>query len=112
MNKKTTKEFYVDSVVKLDAIYWISGSCDKGCIKTGDTFSEAYQLTIKKSLPGEPYYFEITGRKDIRDIKLQVVNIRSYRRDFDQLHKGMTGELYLQGEGGNYLKERDKLGVY
>ncbi|MEG4013261.1 MULTISPECIES: hypothetical protein [unclassified Microcoleus] len=108
---KEVKEFDVDNVTELEEKYCVQGACNKGIIKIGDIFLVSYQYIIKTSVFEARYEFEKFGRSDIREVKLQVIRIRAYGRDLDELHQGMTGELYLKGEGGDILRERDHLGL-
>ncbi|HEX8546705.1 MAG TPA: hypothetical protein VF691_07055 [Cytophagaceae bacterium] len=110
MSKKL-KEFDVDNVIQLEDEYCVQGACNKGSIEIGDIFLVSYQYIIKKSVGGLRHEFENLGRTDIRDVKLQVIRIKVYNRDIDELHQGMSGELYLKGEGGHLLKTRDHLGL-
>lgn len=110
MNQEV-KEFNVDNVIQLDDEYGVQGACNKGIIKIGDIFLVAYEYIIKNSVVGLRYEYENLGRSDIRQVKIQVIRIKAYNRELDELPQGMSGELYLKGEGGHLLKTRDNLGL-
>ncbi|MCU0546891.1 MAG: hypothetical protein MUE44_32795 [Oscillatoriaceae cyanobacterium Prado104] len=110
MNKQI-KEFDVDNVVQLKDMYCVQGACNKGDIKLGDIFLVAYQHITKSGFFEGRYEYEVLGRSDVREIELQVIRIKAYNRDLDELSQGMSGELYLKGEGGDILRERDFLGL-
>ncbi len=67
---------------------------------------KVYQNIFEKTLEG---YSKVIGIKDIRDIKLQVKEIKAYRHNLDELPSGMSGQVYLVGNGGNDLKKDDVL---
>lgn len=98
-------KFEVDYISEAGEGWLVGGRCD-GDIKIDDRFLKAYQNIFEKTLEGYP---KRIGIKDIRDVKLQVKEIKAYRHNLDELYSGMTGELYLVGNGGNYLKHRDVL---
>ncbi|MDB9513296.1 hypothetical protein PN499_19050 [Kamptonema animale CS-326] len=107
---KESKEFDVDNVTQLNDEYCVQGACNKGPIKIGDIFLVAYQYIVKKSFIEGIHKSENLGRSDIREVKLQVIRIKIFNRDIDELAQGMSGELYLKGERGDILRERDYLG--
>ena len=92
-----TIEFYVDSIsVEGENIYYVTGVCDKGSIIIGSLFSEVYKYIIGKDSKGFPF---IKKREFVRNTRLQVKQIRAYRRALEELPKGMSGELWLIGIG-------------
>jgi hypothetical protein len=44
-----------------------------------------------------------------RRVELVVTKITAYRRELDELPKGVSGGLFLVGLGANLLKRHDKL---
>jgi len=110
MNKEE-KEFDIDNITKLDGEYLITGACNKGCIGIGDIFLIASQNIIKISFAEGRYEFQDLQPPDIREVKLQVIRIKAHNHDMDELYQGMSGELYLKGEGGDFLIGKDYLRV-
>jgi hypothetical protein len=106
-------EFQIDSVHELEGIYCVTGRCYQGSnkenfLKIGDRFLKVYKNILKATPEG---YFEVAGRENIRDVKLQIKEIKAYGHSLDELYSGMSGELYLIGEGGASLRNRDVLEV-
>ena len=105
-------KFFVDTVeeVKTNS-YIVKGVCyqnsnKEDLIRLGDCFLKAYKHILKPTKEGG---FEIVGEEDIRDIKLQVKEIKTYGRNTEEIYSGMSGELYLIGEGGTKLTKKDIL---
>jgi len=106
---KQVQEFDVDNVTQLESEYCVQGGCNKDPIKIGDIFLISYRKIIKHSVFELRHKFEYLGISDIREVKLQVIRIKVFNKDLNELAQGMSGELYLKGEGGDLLRERDYL---
>lgn len=99
-------EFYVDSISIKDNVYYVTGVCDKGSVMIDTCFLQVYQYITERNSKGFPV---TTGKKYIRDIKLRVKQIEAYRSTLEELPEGMSGELWLTGEGGEHLQQKDLL---
>ncbi len=107
----TAMKFLIDTVQKIEESYYITGVCYRNSnkenfIKVGDCFLNVYKRILK--LPPEGNFEEV-GKKDIREVKLQVTEIQAYGHSLDELYSGMSGGLYLVGEGGANLRVKDVL---
>lgn len=100
-------EFFVDTVSVEENIYYLTGVCDRGIITLDSFFYKIYRYTRGKDSQGFPV---TSGKEFLSDTKLQVKRIRAYRHDLDELHQGMSAELWLIGEGEVYLKPKLLLG--
>ena len=94
------------SAIEGENIYYVTGVCDKGSIIIGSLFSEVYQYIRGKDSKGLPL---TKGKEFVRNIRLQVKQIRAYRRSLEELPKGMSGELWLAGFGEVHLQPRESL---
>lgn len=100
-------DFLIDSICMGENGYSVKGVCNQDSVKVGSSFFKIYRYIMKPTSEG---FFTITGKEYIRDIKLQVKQIQAYRHTLDELYEGMSGELLLEGEGGEYIQEKDVLG--
>src|SRR4051794_39535831 len=64
-------------------------------IKVGDVFTTRYSLSKKDILEDVPH----PPRSDEKDVCLRVKRIELLRQDVRELDHGMTGTLYLSGDG-------------
>ena len=102
-----TIEFSVDSIsVEGENTYYVTGVCYEGSITIGSLFSEVYKYIIEKDSKGLPL---TKGKEFVRNIRLQVKQIRAYRHTLEELPKGMSGELWLVGFGEVHLQPRESL---
>jgi hypothetical protein len=100
--KTTSPEFIIVNVVcnednLLPGPYCVVvGRCGDSPIMKGDVFLAAYRY--KTSL-----YPEEMGDDPVRveevPVRLEVAEIQTHNRSFDQLGQGMTGQLFARGEG-------------
>lgn len=86
--------------------YYVTGKCDSGSVVVGSYFLKVYRYIRELNSEG---FSTTIGKEYIRDLKLQVKQIKAYRHILDELPEGMTGELWLTGEGGEHLQPRDLL---
>ena len=99
-------EFSIDRIFVEENLYHVTGACYSGSVTINSCFLQVYRYLKGRDSEG----FSITiGKEYIRDIKLQVKQIKAYGTVLDKLPEGMTGELWLTGEGGEHLQPRDLL---
>lgn len=99
-------KFFVDSIEREGEVYCAKGVCTQGSIEVGVTFLKVYKEIVNKIAL---YEFELVGTENHRVVALRVEKIIAYRRSLDSLPQGMTGEIYLVGEGGDDIHEKDIL---
>ena len=99
-------EFALDSIVTEHNFYHVTGVCDSGSVLIDSYFLQVFRYITGRDSKGFPITI---GKEYIRDIRLKVKQIKAYRHILDELHEGMSGELWLVGEGGEHLQKRDLL---
>lgn len=87
-------EFFVDECRKDDDATIITGVVNVGVVKIGTVFNTASDESAEKtsSKPGSP-------------IELSVTRIAAYGHYLDELPKGMTGALVIEGDGVEDLRQ-------
>ena len=86
-------EFLVYEVFPEQEGGWlVSGIVNKGAVTKGCTFVRARARSSEETA-----------------VHLTVSKITSYRHEFDELPKGLSGGLYLVGDGADRLKGGDML---
>jgi len=98
-------EFLVDSVEEDGKVYCVRGACTQGSIEVGATFLQAYKK-IRRFFNNE---YELIRTENHRAIALKVARIIAYRHVLDSLPQGMSGAVYLIGDGGDCISENDTL---
>ncbi|WNZ24538.1 hypothetical protein HJG54_17885 [Leptolyngbya sp. NK1-12] len=98
-------EFLVDSIERDGEAYCVRGACTHGKIDIGTIFSKAYKK-IKRFSNNQ---VESIRTENHRVVSLRVEKIIAYRHSLDSLPQGMSGEIYLVGEGGYNLNTEDTL---
>ena len=101
-------DFLVDNIYTTENGYRVTGGCNEGSVVVGSSFLKIYRYIREPTSEG---FLAIIGKEYIRDIKLQVKQIQAYRHSLDELYEGMSGELWLEGEGGEYIQKKDVLGA-
>ena len=74
------------------------GRCGDAPIPKGTIFSAIYEYGYPNGLGALPV------RLDENSVRLEVVEIQTYNRSFDQLGEGMTGSLIVRGDGLDRLR--------
>ena len=90
-------EFLIDDVSIDGNVYRVTGVCNSGSIKLNSDFTKVYKSIGQKDA------------KFLRCVKLKVKRIITYRHDLDELARGMSGELWLEGEKGLEIRFRESL---
>jgi hypothetical protein len=86
-------EFLVYDVVAEPGGGWlVSGIVNNGAVLKGCTFVRARARSSEETA-----------------VNLTVSKIVSYRHEFDELPKGLSGGLYVVGEGAGRLRRNDML---
>jgi hypothetical protein len=85
-------EFLVDSVDSRNDEFVVTGLVNCGDIRLGSVFTLAFKWPSGSGSEG-------TRIEEPRNVHLAVVKIMAYRRELDGLPFGMTGELFLEGNG-------------
>ncbi|MDB6140874.1 MAG: hypothetical protein JWO94_3946 [Verrucomicrobiaceae bacterium] len=94
-------EFEILSVERSEdgRCYILSGRCCKGTCAIGSTFHTACEIIIKDlSVPAI--------LKKVAEIDLVVQKIELHQRDITWLDEGLTGSLWVTGEGAELIKPR------
>jgi hypothetical protein len=103
-------EFLVDQVFEQDNHLRIQGACNYGPIYKGDTFllASKSEIDLTKILRQEE---QNPPRLNVRKILLTVEKIITYHQEVDELPTGMSGELFVVGEGQEEIKPGDRIGI-
>jgi hypothetical protein len=88
-------EFLVDTIRREINLTYVTGVVNAGIIRLGSAFN-----WVSGSPASAAERLETGG--DIQ-VLLSVEGIVAYRRELDELHEGMTGQLRLSGEGAETI---------
>jgi hypothetical protein len=85
-------EFLIHEVRTEAGVTFASGIVNKGNIRVGTTFTSVRQV-----------------ESGTHEFHLSVKKVVAYRREIDDLPSGMSGELTLEGQRAELLREHDML---
>lgn len=83
---------YDDNVV-------VRGRCTEGVLSKGCVFTYTYPVVIET----EGHAISLKKGK-ISNVSLEIQEVRMYGKEVDFIDSGLTGELILRGEGGEYIE--------
>jgi hypothetical protein len=95
------KEFTVEIVTKHPNEVVVAGRCGNSPIRVGDVFTKIYAYTPILTMEN---YGRPRERINEESVQLKIDRIFTYGHFLDEIHPGLTAELFLVGEGDELLQ--------
>lgn len=108
MTEDRVVALYIHNIVSREGTsLTVDGACTRDAIKLGDLFKVVFRFPFPKDKQG---FAEERQPMAQRHVSLRVKAITAYRKTFEELESGMTGQFELEGVGGDLLMVNDILG--
>ena len=102
--------FEVGEVVPITTHRWLVRGQAWQTFRVGDQMYAAVGRSYKTVIENDRAEgFLVDPGVVSREQPFTVISVSIYRRDIDTLYRGLTGEIILEGEGGEILKENTLL---